>query len=216
MLLLAASAARAEDPSVQFGALRVERAEEGQAMGWRVTAPILSDGLVGRLCLMRFRLRQGDRQLEQTRRAAVSLAQWNETAFFKNASLAERFDAKQAIDVSFTLVDLVSQRELGTVTTTLPGTTSLVVDDVVVKHLGRVVFHGKVDLAATWARAQHEAGRVFHDRAHKLPRHPDGYWHEWVQPTEGLHGDGPQRLVVGSGGELYYTPDLHKSFVQLR
>lgn len=42
-----------------------------------------------------------------------------------------------------------------------------------------------------------------------------GYYNEFVHPTLGARGAGPQRIVRGRGGELYYTPDHYKTFIPL-
>ena len=49
----------------------------------------------------------------------------------------------------------------------------------------------------------------------ELPSKPQGYYHEYVHPTPGVNGPGPQRIVVGDGGEMYYTPDHYDTFVPL-
>jgi filamentous hemagglutinin len=221
---MSGSPARAEKPGIEFGPLRIESLRLGDALGWRVTAPIVSDGLVGRVCMVRFRLRQGEKQWEETRKRAVSVPEWEETSFYKRSFLGSEFDTRKPIQVSFALIDLVDQRELGSVQGELPGESAppLVVEHVKVVHLGRVVFEGRVDLAATWERIQRgerlagERGDGATYRGAKLPKRPSGYWIEWIQPTEGIRGTGPQRVIVGKGGEIFYTPDGHKTFVQVR
>jgi ribonuclease T1 len=56
-------------------------------------------------------------------------------------------------------------------------------------------------------------GVVFHNREHLLPPERDGYYHEYTVPTPGESGRGAMRLVVGEGGEFYYTADHYRSFV---
>lgn len=58
-------------------------------------------------------------------------------------------------------------------------------------------------------------GSVFQNRSHRLPRKPDGYYREFVVPTEGVSGPGPQRLVIGGEGEIYYTPDHYETFIRI-
>jgi filamentous hemagglutinin len=48
-----------------------------------------------------------------------------------------------------------------------------------------------------------------------LPKQGPGYYQEFVHPTPGVSGVGPQRIVRGQGGELYYTPDHYKTFIPL-
>jgi len=56
-------------------------------------------------------------------------------------------------------------------------------------------------------------GTVFHNREGLLPAKPPGYYTEYVHPTPGVGGPGAQRVVIGKGGEIYYTPDHYKSFI---
>lgn len=59
-------------------------------------------------------------------------------------------------------------------------------------------------------------GSVYRNLNRQLPRHPDGYYREYVVPTPGLGGPGPQRLVIGQKGEVYYTWDHYDNFIQLK
>ncbi len=97
-----------------------------------------------------------------------------------------------------------------------------VVQDAVVKNHGEVIYRGSVDLSATMERIQagekfphRNDGAVFGNREGLLPRQPRGYYREYVHPTEGITGPGPQRLVVGSDGDWWYTPDHYASFIRL-
>ena len=94
-----------------------------------------------------------------------------------------------------------------------------VVEDAAVKNFGRVVSRGEVDLTATLVRiARGESfphrndGGAFGNREGRLPRRPRGYYREFVHPTPGVNGPGPQRLVLGAGGDLWYTADHYDSF----
>ncbi|MFN8482986.1 MAG: RHS repeat-associated core domain-containing protein [Anaerolineae bacterium] len=49
-----------------------------------------------------------------------------------------------------------------------------------------------------------------------LPAQRSGYYTEYVVPTPGYTGVGPQRLVVGQGGEAYYTPDHYQTFIRVQ
>ncbi len=87
---------------------------------------------------------------------------------------------------------------------------------------GRVIFRGDVDVGPTLARINHDKrlsfshdGIVFQNRERRLPRKPPGYYHEFVQPTPGVNGPGPQRIVVGRDGETFYTPDHYRTFQRL-
>lgn len=83
----------------------------------------------------------------------------------------------------------------------------------------QLVYQGSVELSSTVERIR--AGRklrfpndgaVFQNRERRLPDRPRGYYREYVHPTDGLSGPGPQRIIKGRNGELYYTPDHYKSF----
>jgi ribonuclease T1 len=87
---------------------------------------------------------------------------------------------------------------------------------------GRVVFRGDVDVGPTLERIHHDErlpfshdGIVFQNRERRLPQKPAGYYHEFVHPTPGLNGPGPQRIVIGHDGETYYTPDHYRTFQRL-
>lgn len=51
--------------------------------------------------------------------------------------------------------------------------------------------------------------------ARLLPRQPSGYYTEYVVPTSGVSGPSVQRVIVGRGGEVYYSPDHYKSVIRL-
>jgi guanyl-specific ribonuclease Sa len=87
---------------------------------------------------------------------------------------------------------------------------------------GDVAYRGDVDVTATLARIKagellehRNDGSTFANRERRLPRKPAGYYKEYVHPTPGLDGPGPQRIVVGEQGETYYTPDHYESFRRL-
>jgi RHS repeat-associated protein len=56
-------------------------------------------------------------------------------------------------------------------------------------------------------------GSVFQNREGLLPTKPSGYYTEYVLPTSGVTGPGGQRVVVGNGGEIYYTPNHYRTFI---
>lgn len=87
---------------------------------------------------------------------------------------------------------------------------------------GRVVFQGTIDLRDTLDRIERGTrgshsndGTVFQNREKRLPVKSAGYYHEWVHPTPNLRGPGPQRIVTGKEGEIYYTPDHYGTFERL-
>ncbi|MEM9702619.1 MAG: ribonuclease domain-containing protein [Planctomycetota bacterium] len=78
---------------------------------------------------------------------------------------------------------------------------------------------GVLDVSATLERialgkkhSHRNDGSVFRNRERRLPRQPEGYYREYVVPTTGVGGPGPQRLVIGKGGDIWYTPDHYDSF----
>ena len=81
----------------------------------------------------------------------------------------------------------------------------------------------KIDLTATLERIERgishshrNDGSVFGNREGRLPRQPRGYYREYVHPTPGHRGPGARRVVIGQGGEVYYTHDHYESFVQVQ
>ena len=54
------------------------------------------------------------------------------------------------------------------------------------------------------------------EKVPELPVKPEGYYREFVHPTAGVGGPGAQRVVIGRGGEIYYTPDHYKTFVEVK
>ena len=58
-------------------------------------------------------------------------------------------------------------------------------------------------------------GVEFRNREQLLPRAPRGYYHEYTVVTPGERDRGARRIIVGSHGDIYYTPDHYASFVQV-
>ncbi len=58
-------------------------------------------------------------------------------------------------------------------------------------------------------------GSTFHNYDDTLPLQPDGYYKEYVHPTPGANGPGPRRIIIGAGGDTYYSP-LHYRLVFYR
>ncbi|WP_349956779.1 hemagglutinin repeat-containing protein [Rhizobium sp. ZPR3] len=99
---------------------------------------------------------------------------------------------------------------------------------VVDKKTGQV-FEGTVDLEPTFNRIANgqsfphkNDGTVYNNYPDRvtgqsaLPLQPKGYYTEFVVPTQGIGGPGPQRVVVGQGGDMWYTPDHYKTFIQVK
>lgn len=84
---------------------------------------------------------------------------------------------------------------------------------------GRTIYQGDIDLKPTidrisdgkTLRFSHD-GTTFQNRENRLPQQPPGYYREWVVPTPDEDGPGPQRLVTGEGGDVWYTHDHYRTF----
>jgi ribonuclease T1 len=59
----------------------------------------------------------------------------------------------------------------------------------------------------------HNDGVVFHNEEARLPKEPDGYYHEYTVPTPGAETRGARRIITGRNGTYYYTGDHYDSFV---
>jgi RHS repeat-associated protein len=88
---------------------------------------------------------------------------------------------------------------------------------------------GTVDTKPTMDRIQsggtnphRNDGTVFQNRPDRitglsgLPSQPLGYYNEFVVPSPNITNVGPQRIVVGSGGDAYYTPDHYGTFIKIK
>lgn len=49
----------------------------------------------------------------------------------------------------------------------------------------------------------------------KSKRLGNSYYREYFVPTKEMTGTGPERLIVGEMGELYYTSNHYGSFLDL-
>ena len=58
-------------------------------------------------------------------------------------------------------------------------------------------------------------GAIFRNREGLLPSKPEGYYREYVHPTPNVRGPGPQRIVIGENGELFFTADHYSTFIPL-
>jgi ribonuclease T1 len=105
-----------------------------------------------------------------------------------------------------------------------PASSSLVMRGLVLRDEdGAVVYRGEIDLQPTLARIADDRrlrfshdGSVFENRERRLPRQASGYYHEWVVPTPGERGPGPQRLIVGDDGDVWYTSDHYRTFHKIQ
>ena len=109
----------------------------------------------------------------------------------------------------------------------LPAATAsdeLVVRAVEVRDLdGWVAWRGDVDLAPALARItagegdpHPNDGGIFQNREGLLPARPQGHYREYVVRTPGISHAGPQRLVIGVDGKVYYTHDHYNTFQRIR
>lgn len=112
-------------------------------------------------------------------------------------------------------------------TNTTAGSTPMISGVTVVDQRTGTVYQGTVDLQPTLDRIANGGaplskndGTVFQNRpvngVQLLPVEPAGYYTEYVVPTPGINGPGPQRIVTGKGGEIYYTPDHYQSFIPMK
>lgn len=58
-------------------------------------------------------------------------------------------------------------------------------------------------------------GVVFRNDEKHLPSKAAGYYHEYTVVTPGESDRGARRIIVGKGGEYYYTADHYESFVRV-
>lgn len=58
-------------------------------------------------------------------------------------------------------------------------------------------------------------GSIFQNRERLLPRRPAGYYRAYTVVTPGSPDRGARRIVVGAGGEVYYTADHYRSFARV-
>jgi ribonuclease T1 len=58
-------------------------------------------------------------------------------------------------------------------------------------------------------------GATFENREGLLPDQLLGYYREYIVETPGSPDRGARRLVIGEGGEVYYTDDHYASFQEI-
>jgi guanyl-specific ribonuclease Sa len=60
-------------------------------------------------------------------------------------------------------------------------------------------------------------GGTYKNLGGELPAKADpNYYNEYVHPTQGTNGPGTQRIIIGKGGEYYYSPDHYKTFIRFK
>jgi ribonuclease T1 len=100
----------------------------------------------------------------------------------------------------------------------------LVIPNVTIRdQSGRVAYRGDVDLGLTLDRIERgerhphrNDGGIFRNLEGRLPKKKTGYYIEYVHATPGLDGPGPQRVILGQNGELFYTADHYQTFQRIR
>ncbi len=55
-------------------------------------------------------------------------------------------------------------------------------------------------------------GVTFQNRERQLPKHPDGWYHEYTVVTPGSSDRGARRIITGKDGGRFYTDDHYASF----
>ena len=59
-------------------------------------------------------------------------------------------------------------------------------------------------------------GAIFGNREGILPREKHGYYREFTVKTPGERTRGARRIIVGRGGEFFYTGDHYNHFSRIR
>ena len=102
-------------------------------------------------------------------------------------------------------------------------TTTAKLENQTIRDFGKVVFKGTIDLQPTLDRiargeknSHRNDGTTFGNRERRLPQKSSGYYTEYVHPTKGINGPGPQRVIVGKGGDIWYTPDHYETFKKIK
>ena len=104
----------------------------------------------------------------------------------------------------------------------LPQPTSRVTTDFIVdaevKSFGKVLGKGTIDVRSTINGIKNGSipeRATFMNTEQLLPIKEPGYYKEYVLPTPTTPKVGPQRIIRGRNGEMYYTPDHYRSFIPL-
>ncbi len=102
-------------------------------------------------------------------------------------------------------------------------TTTAQLENQTIRDFGKVVFQGTIDLQPTLDRiacgdrnTHRNDGTAFGNRERRLPPKPQGYYTEYVHPTKGINGPGPQRVIFGKSGDIWYTPDHYETFKKIK
>ena len=98
-----------------------------------------------------------------------------------------------------------------------------VLKGVSVIDFGRTVFRGEMDLNPTINRIRQgqkldhrNDGGFFGNRERQLPKESDReYYREFVHKMKGFSFPGPQRVIIGKDGTVWYSGDHYASFVRV-
>jgi filamentous hemagglutinin len=104
--------------------------------------------------------------------------------------------------------------------------------DAKVVDFGKVIYQGPINVSPTLERIRkgerlehRNDGSFFHNREKRLPVHKDReYYREFVHWDKKLNAKfkikskfpGPQRVVIGKKGEVYYTGDHYSTWKKVR
>ena len=140
----------------------------------------------------------------------------------KNATLT--VSALSDIGASFILPKVIGQTTATPELTVFQSGSSTMISGVrIVDRKTGGVFEGTVDIQPTLERIgnggppiSRNDGSVFRNSDQLLPKQPYGYYAEYVVPTPGISEPGTQRIVVGKGGEIYYTPNHYQTFIPVK
>jgi RHS repeat-associated protein len=106
-------------------------------------------------------------------------------------------------------------------TSSFPNTPTQFLSDVTVTDIRTGIdYTGTVGLQPTYDRIaaggpydlSRNDGTTYQNRSGALDAQPNGYYTEYVVPSP-FAGTGPQRVVTGGGGEMFYTPDHYGTFI---
>lgn len=98
-----------------------------------------------------------------------------------------------------------------------------ILKDVRVVDFGREVYRGEMDLNPTLDRIRkgdklthRNDGSFFGNRERLLPRQSDReFYREFVHTLHSPKFPGPQRVVIGKDGSVWYTADHYDSFTKV-
>jgi hypothetical protein len=92
-----------------------------------------------------------------------------------------------------------------------------------VSSFGVTLGQGTVYLGPTLdriARGEHDPhprdGTIHKNHEGRLPMRQVGHYTEYVHRTPGMTSVGPERVIIGADGEVFYTPDHYKTFIPVK